>query len=173
MVQKVNVSFNIKLDKNVYEDSPWNTPEGFFNQLVIKHLAKDYIFLSNQINKFEPLEKEDYEGFLETLKNFKENISKSIKYELIQNIGNIEEIKISFNFQYHPNPKGKAEDILINEFFHKPIKASYFFAKEMPRLGQGVHEEKVESAIKMYNHVGDFLTEAKKSLIISVQNREL
>ena len=60
-MQKINVEFIIKLDKEVYLDSPWKTREEFFNQLVFSHVASDYNFIANLANQqIKGQEKEKY-----------------------------------------------------------------------------------------------------------------
>ncbi len=164
MKNKVNVEFNIKLNKEVYLDSPWNTKENFFNQLVVSHIGKDWVLIE-RFSKKDNTEKE-YEGLVNTLKEMKENINNSIKYELLEFDGNNEKLKINFSFDYYDNTKYSVNDLVNTEIFDKIIKASYYFVKDLPRIGQGAPKEKIDSAIKMYQHVGDFMTEAKNSLVI-------
>jgi phage-related protein len=108
------------------------------------------------------------EGMLHTLKDLKQSIEQSIKYELVQAKDNIEELKVTFNFQYYENTIDTAEAIVARHIFNNSIHDCYFLAKEMPRMGQGAPKEKVDLGIRIYNHVGDLLTKAQKTVVISV-----
>lgn len=170
MTQKIDVEFKINLDKNIYENSPWNTPENLFNSLVLKQIANDYGFLSKSIKEQKSIEEQkEYEGFLLTLKDLKESIEKSIKYEVMDSSDNIEQIKVTFNFKYYENTKDSPGEIVLLDIFNKSIRSNYFLAKDLPRIARDAPKdakEKVDSTIKLFNHIGEFLTEAKNSLII-------
>lgn len=168
MEQKINVSFNIEVDKDVYKGSYWKTSESFFDELVVNYIAKHYDLIARSIAKEDISEQQLNEGMLRTLKDLKQSAKKSIKYELVQVNNNIEEFKVTFNFQYYENTVATPEDIVARHIFWNTIHESYFLAKEMPRMGQGAPKEAVDSGIRIYTHVGDLLTKAQKTLVISL-----
>lgn len=172
-MQKINVEFIIKLDKEVYLDSPWKTREEFFNKLVFSHVASDYHFIANLANQqIKGQEKEKYIPYLETLKNIKDSLLQSAQYELIKEEGNIEEIKVSCHFDYHDNTINSYEETVKINIFTSNIRSSYFLAKDIVRLAsiQNINPEDklVQSAIKMYNHVGDLLNESQEKVKLSI-----
>jgi phage-related protein len=168
MEQKINVSFNVEIDKDKYKGSAWNTTEEFFNEIVISHIGKHYHAIAKSISNRDESEQKLNEGMLHTLKDLKQSIEQSIKYELVQAKDNIEELKVTFNFQYYENTIDTAEAIVARHIFNNSIHDCYFLAKEMPRMGQGAPKEKVDLGIRIYTHVGDLLTKAQKTVVISV-----
>jgi len=166
MKKNVKVKFDIKLNKNLYEGFSWKTKEEFFEQLVISHIAKNWIFYDKAI-KEDASKKEQYEGLVQTLKEMKQGIKESIKYETLNTNENIENVRIRFSFNYYENTTYNDINLAKKEIFDNIIRESYFLAKEMPRMGAGAPKEKVKAAVKMYNHVGDFMSEAKNSLLIN------
>lgn len=168
MEQKINVSFNIEIDKEVYRGSAWNTSEEFFNQIVLSHIGKHYHAIASSIEKRDPSEKKLNEGMLHTLKDLKQSVQQSINYEVLKVNNSIEEFKVTFSFQYYENTIDTPESIVAREIFNNSIHDCYFLAKEMPRVGKDAPKEKVDLGIRIYTHVGDLLTKARETIIISV-----
>ena len=168
MEQKINVSFNVEIDKDKYKGSAWSTTEEFFSEIVIGHIGKHYHAIAKSISNCDVSEQKLNEGRLLTLKDLKESVQQSIRYELVQAKENIEELKVTFNFQYYENTIETAESIVTRHIFNNNIHDCYFLAKEMPRMGHGAPKEKVDLGIRIYTHVGDLLTKAQKTLVISI-----
>ena len=70
-MENVNVEFNIKLNKKIYEENNYKTRNDFFSQSVLMNVASDYIFILNLLENKDNKEKEKYSNYLETLKNIK------------------------------------------------------------------------------------------------------
>jgi hypothetical protein len=167
MEKTINIEFTTTMDRSVYEDSPWKTKEGFFKQMVVSHIDKDAKLYANVSAKMESPEKETYSGLVQTLKEIKANINNSIQYELLSVKDNMEEVKISFNFQYYENPIFSKDQLVEKIIFNQSIKDSKFFAERLPKMDHGATKEKLDSAVKMYNHVADFMEKAKSSLVVT------
>lgn len=172
-MQKINVEFTINLDKTIYLDSPWKTREEFVNQLVFSHIASDYNFIANSVEQQKKgQEKEKYIPYLETLKNIKESLLTSAQYQLIKEENNIEEIKITCEFDYYENTISSYEDTVKVNIFNSNIRSSYFLAEDVIRLASikniSADDKLVKSAVKMYKHVGDFLTKALENVIVNL-----
>lgn len=169
-MKKIDVEFNIVLDKNIYENTPCKTREEFFNQFVITHIANDYHFIANSIHQQKPDEKEKYEPFIETLKNIKQSIQDSITYELINTQDNLETVKVKCSFNYFDNEIYSLEKSVEVELFNKHIRQAYFMVKDIPRMVRMQYndkEEEIAHAVGIYQLVGDMLNHAKSAVQIN------
>ena len=87
---------------------------------------------------------------------------------LIKEENNIEEVKITCEFDYYENTINSYEETVKINIFTSNIRSSYFLAEDIVRLAsiQNINPEDklVQSAIKMYNHVGDLLTESQEKV---------
>lgn len=170
-MQTVNVEFIVKIDKDIYSNTPWKTKEEFFNQLVFSHIASDYNFIANSVEQqIKSSEKEKYIPYLETLKNIKDSLLKSATYEILYQEGSIEKIKVKCHFDYYENTISSLERTVDVEIFTTSIRKNYFMAKDIVRLVRAVtsdREKEIEDAVKMYKHIGDFLNEAKSTVLIN------
>ena len=113
---------------------------------------------------------------VETLKNIQESILSSIKYEIISQKDNIEEIKVNFNFNYYESISFSVIDIVEIEIFNNQIKNSYGKAEDMINLmniKNKYDEEKLKIIVKLYNHIGDILKEAKENVLINQKKLEV
>ena len=98
MEHTIYIKFITNLDSSIYLSNFWKTREEFFDALVINHIDSDLNFYSNSYDKMDSAQKEKYSLFLKTIKEIKSNIQKSIKYEVLDVLENIEKVQISFTF---------------------------------------------------------------------------
>lgn len=170
-MKTVNVEFIVKVDKEIYSNTPWKTREEFFNHLVFEHIASDYHFIANSVeHQMKGEEKDKYIPYLETLKNIKEHLLNSATYEVINQEGSVEKIKVNCHFNYYDNVISDLERTVEVEIFTTSIRKNYFMAKYIVRLVRAVtsdREKEIEDAVKMYKHIGDFLNEAKTTVLIN------
>ena len=166
-MKKTSVQFNVEFKKLIYKKSPWKKNTDFFYELVLKHIASDYKLIANSLDNTPSPKKEKYINYVETLKNLRQCIVDTVSYEFHNN-NETEELEVRYEFKYYENEIASVEQIVEKELFDKVINSSYFLANDLIRLTQDVKgkEKEIKEAIKMYQHVGDFLTDAKKTLII-------
>lgn len=173
---KANVQFQIELDKNIYTGTNTKTRDEFFNQFVLMHVASDYNFISKGFLRMNEEEKEKYAPYLQTLKEIKQNLLDSVQYELIEEKENIETIKVSCHFNYYENNVCSLTQTVDVEIFNINIKNNYFLEKDIVRVLNlmGKHcEDQIKMASTVYKHVGDFLTQAKKTVFINDEHVDL
>lgn len=172
-MKTVNVEFIVKVDKEIYLNTPWKKQEEFLNQLIFKHVASDYNFIANSVEQqIKGEEKEKYIPYLETLKNIKESLLNSVSYEVVSQEDNVEEVKVKCQFDYHENTISSMERTVEVEIFTSNIRKSYFMAQDIVRLARAVtsdREKEIDDAVKMYKHVGDFLNEAQTAVLINAK----
>jgi hypothetical protein len=166
MQKTVNVEFNVRLDKSIYQSSPWNTKESFFERLVLNHVDSDYNFFVKEHARMESPKKEEFSGLVQTLKEIKSSIKQSIKYQVVNTVDNIEEVKISFSFNYYATPLCDIDETVNTFIFNKTIKSNSYTAKDITRFPDSSKKNVIEAGVKMYNHVASFMEEAKSSLVI-------
>lgn len=166
-MEEIELEFIIKLDKEIYEKTDWNTRESFFNQLILKHLVSDYNLIVNLIRNEKESKQKKYETFLATLKSFKEDLPKLISYDLINIENNVEEIKIKCKFNYYENNISTLNKFVSLEMFDRNIDKSYLLSEDIKKFINPTNKEKVEFIMLMYKHIGDILTNAKPTLLIN------
>lgn len=169
-MQNVEVEFNIVLDKKIYENTTCKTIEDFCNQFVVTHIASDYNFIANSVERQKPDEKEKYAPYLETLKNIKNSIKNSITYELLNTQDNLETVRVKCNFDYFENEINSLEKTVEIELFTTHIRKAYFMVKDIPRLVRMQYndqEKEIAQAVSVYQLVGDMLNNAKSAVHIN------
>lgn len=171
-MQKVEVQFNIVLDKNIYKNTACNTREEFVNQFLVSNIAHDYHFIANSLEQQKPDEKEKYAPYLETLKNIKSSIQNSIKYELLSTQDNVETVKITCSFDYFDNEISSLEKTVETELFTIHIRKAYFMVKDIPRIFKNQYhdndkDKQIAHAVSVYQLVGDMLNNAKSAVQIN------
>jgi hypothetical protein len=112
-------------------------------------------------------EQKKYEPYVETLKSFKENLPKTVQYQIINSENNITEVNVSCSFDYYDNSITNLQKMARLELFDINIKDSTFLANDIKRFITPDNKDKVEILINIYKHVNDFLSEAKDTLLIN------
>lgn len=166
MEHNICIEFIVNLDTSIYLSSSWKTREEFFSSLIINHIDDDLKFYSNIYNKMDSAQKEKYSLFLKTIKEIKSNIQKSIKYEVLDVLENIEKVQISFTFSYFQNSIMNLEKTIDYLIFNQTIRSNRFISTDLLRFAYGERKEAIESICKIYAHIADFMQEAKPSLIV-------
>jgi hypothetical protein len=175
MENNIKLEFTVKMDKAIYEESPWNTKEKFFQKMVIGTVGSDVGFFKRDIKKMEGQQKEDYKIFLKTLKEMKGSINKSINYELVNTNENIEEVKINLSFKLYETPVIDVKRLVESFFFiaciqdnREAVRELEILTKNPTKFFKFLHrdQEKINNTIKMLNHTADFMEEAEKSLVV-------
>lgn len=176
----VNIEFNVKIDKEIYTNTLLKTKEEFLNHFIFSNVASDYDFIANSIKQQKKCkeEQEKYVPYLETLKNIKESLLKTVNYELVGQENNTEEVKIKCQFDYYENSICSIEKTVEVEIFTTNIRRSYFMTKDIVRLARAIFdsrepakEKEIKEAVKTYKHISDFLNEARAFVIIN--NKEV
>lgn len=166
----VKVEFIIKLDKKIYLKNS-QTREEFFKQYVWNHVASDYNFIANSVDRMaEPKDKDKYGNYVETLKHIKQSLIDSSVYEVLNEENNIEEVKIKCEFNYYENMISTLEKTVEVEIFNQNIKSSYFMAEDIARVVRLISndkEEEIKIAVNTYKHIGNLLTEAKHNVLVN------
>lgn len=170
IMQKVEVEFNVVLNKKICEATACKTSEEFFNQFVVTHIANDYNFIANSFKQQKPGEEENYTPFLETLKNIQHSVKNSITYELVSQQDHLETVKVKCSFDYFENTIYSLEKTVEVELFNKNIRQAYFMVKDIPRLVRMHYEnqeKEIAHAVSVYQLVGDMLNNAKSAVQIN------
>lgn len=179
MANIIKVEFTSKIDKSIYENSPWKTKEEFFKDLIINHVDTDLKFFKRESEKMKGKQKQNYELFIQSLGEMKDSIHNSIQYEVLGLEDNIQELKISFSFKYYETKIITPERMVEGFIFMTPMQDIKIFAedlekmKEQPGRVPEEEKEKVDSAIKMFYAAIEFMDNAKSSLIATKDGVEM
>lgn len=169
IMKKISVQFTVLLNKNIYKNSSWKTAESFFQHLVLRHVVSDYNLMANLVKKATTEQKEKYANYVKTLQELKETLISKTTYEINENKqDSFTKLNIQCDITYYENEMTSPTKMVESELFDKIIQTSYFLAKDIVRITQGVEgkDKEIKAVIDMYNHVGDFLNEAKKTIVI-------
>jgi hypothetical protein len=179
MENTIKVEFTVKMDKTIYENSPWKTREEFLYIVILNHMDADLGIHKGFAEKMESPKKENYETFIKCLEGMKDSVNKSIKHEVVNVHENIEEVKVSFSFKYYETPTVTAERTVEGFIFVTPLSEvttaieDIERAKKIPGKVPEDKKEQVENAIKMFTHAINFMEEAKSSLIVTKDGVDL
>lgn len=160
----IQVELTIKANKEMYTASPWQTKEELFNDLVIDRIDNDLNFIKKGIaEQCDIAEQNKYSGFIKTLETLKKEIQKTIQYEIIADDNEIETVKISFSFPYYETNIVTYKQLVDNRIINDCIKNKRFLAKDFGRFKY----EELGNVTQLYQHVADFLEEAKSTVKIN------
>ena len=166
MEHNIYIEFIVNLDTSIYLSSSWKTREEFFSSLIINHIDDDLKFYSNIYNKMDSAQKEKYYLFIKTVQEIKNSIQKSINYEVIDVLENIEKVKVSFSFLYFKNLIMNLEQTIDYLIFNQTIRSNTFLSTDLLIFAYGERKEPIESLCKIYAHIALFMQEAKPSLMV-------
>lgn len=173
MKSTIKTEFTVKMDKSIYENSPWKTKEEFFDIVVINHVDADLNLFKRFAEEEEGEKKENYKIFIKCVQEMKESINKSIQYDILNVNDNIEEVKISFSFKYYETSTMSAARTVEGLIFMTPLSEITSAVEDIERMKQMPgkipedKKEQVDNAIKIFNHAANFMEEAKSSLIVT------
>lgn len=179
MQHNINVEFTSTIDKTIYEKSVWNTKEEFFEKIILPHVDTDLKLFKREVKNMKGKQKAGYETVIQTLSEMKQSMYDTIKYEVLSEENNIENLKVSFHFKYYPTDIMTAQKTVELFIFTTPIQdikitsESFENLKKIPGRIPEEEKEKVDNAISLFHAVVEFMENAKSNVLVTKDGVEL
>lgn len=179
MEHTLKVELTSSIDKTIYEKSPWNTKQKFFQEVIITHVDTDLKLFKRELKNMKGKQKEGYETVIKTLSDMKQSIYDTIDYEVLSEKDNIENLKISFNFKYYLTQIMTPQKTVELFIFTTPMqdinitRESFENLKKIPGRIPEEEKEKVDNAISLFHTAVDFMQNAKSNLLVTQDGVEL
>lgn len=170
MQHTVGVEMLVQMNKAIYEATPWNTREKAFHTAIIEQVDSDLNFFKRNAQSKDGSAREDYENFIKCLAGMKHSITKSLQCELLNVDGNIEEVKVKFEFPYYDTSIISVERTVESFIFITPVQDNYKdaedFSKALESIEDMAKKQNAQNVIKLFEHAAEFMEQAKTSLVI-------